>query len=189
MLTHKLEKFLTKSKKVIRNERLALRLTQKEFADFCGLKYATYKQFEQNGKISFENFLIIMIGLNKDTAFNQFLDGFEFNTEKQRVKNKNNNNKDKHDIIDSIVPASQKQITLDKNIFGNDLFYSVENGHIYEVSTFISIILKYYDDKRLMLLLKYFGEDRLKPYILKQKNLDLLKKFNKHLKYIQKRKG
>jgi len=187
MLAHKLEKFLIKSKKVIRNERLALGLTQKEFAGFCGLKYATYKQFEQNGKISFQNFLMIIIGLNKDIAFNQFLDGFEFNTEKQRVKN--SNFKDEYNIITPIVPASQKQITLDKNIFGNDLFYSVENGHIYEVSTFISILLKHYNDKRLMLLLKYFGEDRLKPYILKQKNLDLLRKFNKHLEYIQKRKG
>ena len=86
-----------------------------------------------------------------------------------------------------IVLPSQKQITLDKQIFGNELFYSVENGHIYEVSTFISILLSHCSDERLMLLLRYFGVDRLKPYVLKEKNIDLLKKFNKHVTYLKKR--
>ena len=36
-----------------------------------------------------------------------------------------------------------------------------------------------------MLLIKYFGEDRLKPYILKKKDIKLLKSFNSHLKYIR----
>ncbi|MDD2358587.1 MAG: hypothetical protein PHX13_11825 [Thiovulaceae bacterium] len=85
-----------------------------------------------------------------------------------------------------IVLPSQKQITLDKEIFGNELFYSVENGHIYEVSTFISIILGQYNDARLLLLLRYFGADRLKPYVLREKNIDLLKKFNKHVTYLKK---
>lgn len=186
MKTQKVEKFLTKCKKAIRNERVALGLTQEEFAEFCEMKYATYKQFEQSGKTSFQNFLTMMIRLNKDIEFERFLDGFEYATAKERVRN--DNNQKKFTIDRPIVAPSQKQIILDKEIFGHDLFYSVENGHLYEVSTFISIVLENYDDKRLMLLLKYFGEDRLKPYVLKQKNLDLLNKFNKHVKYITKQR-
>ena len=36
--------------------------------------------------------------------------------------------------------------------------------------------------------LKYFGIDRLKPYILKQKDIKLLKSFNQHAKYITRKR-
>lgn len=176
---------MLKNKKVIRNERLALGLTQKEFANFSGIRYATYKQFEQTGKISLQNFFSVLIHLNKDIEFKQFLDGFEFDTAKERVRN--DKSKELESIIVPIVSPSQKQITLDKEIFGNDLFYSVDNGHVYDVSTFISIMLKECNDKRMMLLLKYFGKERLKPYILKEKNIKILKMFNKHISYIHKK--
>ena len=182
---HKIDELLHKSKKSVRNERIALGLTQKEFAEFVGLKYATYRSFEQDGKLSLENFLHILDGLNKSIEYNKFLDGFEFENAKERARPEQNNTQ--NIMTKPIVSPSQKQITLDKQIFGNELFYSVENGHIYEVSTFITILLKQYDDERIVLLLRYFGVDRLKPYILKEKNIDLLKKFNKHIHYLKKR--
>lgn len=180
----KLDKLIDLTKTQIRNERIALELSQKEFSDFVGLKFSSYRYFEQNGKISFENFLLILLKLNKDIEFENFLKGFEFTLEKERVgklrKSENISNK-------SIIPPSQKQIVLDKQIFGNDLFYSVENGHLYDVPTFISIVLSGWNDKRLMLLLKYFGIDRLKPYVLREKKIDLLKAFNKHVAFLEKR--
>ncbi len=185
MNKQKIQNLTDKSKKVIRNERLALGLTQKEFANFSGIKYATYKQFEQNGKISLENFFVILVHLNKDVEFNRFLDSFEFNTAKERVRS--DKAQEVKSVVAPIVSPSQKQITLDKEIFGSDLFYSVDNGHVYEVSTFISIMLKDCNDKRMMLLLKYFGEERLKPYILKEKNVKTLKMFNKHVAYLHKK--
>ncbi|MDO8609131.1 MAG: helix-turn-helix transcriptional regulator [bacterium] len=182
---HKINELLQKSKKSVRNERIALGLTQKEFANFVGLKYATYRIFEQEGKISLENFLYILDGLNKSIEYNKFLDGFEFENAKERARPEQNS---KQNIMTQpIVLPSQKQITLDKQIFGNELFYSVENGHIYEISTFITILLRQYNDERILLLLRYFGVDRLKPYVLKEKNIDLLKKFNKHVAYLKKR--
>jgi len=90
--------------------------------------------------------------------------------------------------LSPIIPPSQKQIILDKNIFGEELFYSVQNGHEYNISNFITIILSNCDDKKMILLLKYFGIQRLKPYILKEKNLKLLKMFNRHIEFIQKDK-
>jgi transcriptional regulator with XRE-family HTH domain len=180
----KIDELLHKSKKSVRNERIALGLTQKEFANFIGLKYATYRSFEQEAKISLENFLYILDGLNKGVEYNKFLDGFEFENAKTRARHEQKN---KQNIMTKpIVSPSQKQITLDKQIFGNELFYSVENGHIYEVSTFISILLGQYNDERILLLLRYFGVDRLKPYVLKEKNIDLLKKFNKHIVHLKK---
>lgn len=184
-LSYKIDDLLKQTKKSIRNERIALGLTQKEFASFAGLKHATYRYFEQEGKISLENFLHILNTLNKSIEYKKFLDGFEFETAKERAKPEQKNMK--NSITKPIVPPSQKQITLDKEIFGNELFYSVENGHIYEVSTFISIMLSHYTDERLLLLLRYFGVDRLKPYVLKERNIDLLKKFNKHITYLKKR--
>jgi hypothetical protein len=160
-------------------------MTQKEFAKFIEIKYTTYRNFEQSGKISFENFLIILDCLNKAIEFENFLSGFEFTTEKNRIRV--NKEEDLYSFLKPIIPPSQKQITLDKEIFGKELFYSVENGHIYNVSTLISIILNKYNDERLILLLKYFGVDRLKPYILKEKNIDLLKRFNTHVKILQTR--
>lgn len=182
---HKIDELLQKSKKSVRNERIALGLTQKEFADFIGLKYATYRNFEQEGKLSLENFLHILDGLNKSIEYNKFLDGFEFENAKERARPEQNSAQ--NIMTKPIVLASQKQITLDKQIFGNELFYSVENGHVYEVSTFISILLSNYSDERLMLLLRYFGVERLKSYVLKEKSIDLLKKFNKHVSYLKKR--
>jgi len=166
----------------VRNERVAINLSQKEFSEFINMKYATYRNFEQNGTVSLSNFLLILKGLNKYEEFEKFINGFEYQSgiSNQRADKRT----DKHSVLSPIVDASQKQIVLDKHIFGNELFYSVDNGHIYEVSRFISIMLKDYNDERLMLLLKYFGEKRLKPYILREKNINLLKKFNKHVSFI-----
>ena len=179
-----IEQNIKKLKRAIRNERIAINLSQKEFADFIGMKYPTYRLFEQEGKTSVFNFLLILRGINKLDEFDRFIDGFEFQTsiENSRVDTK----KDIDTTVKPIVEFSQKKITLDKNIFGNELFYSVENGHEYEISKFISIILAKFNDKRILLLLKYFGEKRLKPYILKEKNIQLLKMFNTHVAYIKK---
>jgi DNA-binding XRE family transcriptional regulator len=179
-----IEKVLIHTKEKIRNERIALELTQKEFAKFVDIKYATYRAFEQEGKISFENLVKILVKLNKISEFNKFLDGFEYDNNRKRA---NIESKGKNTLFAPIVSPLQKQIVLDKNVFGNDLFYSVENGYTYEVSTFITIILSKWDDERLMLLIKYFGIERLKPYILKQSNQELLKSFNKHVAYIEKK--
>lgn len=178
------EKQLNKISSKIRAERIALDLTQKEFAEFIDLKYATYRSFEQDGKISLENYLKILKKINKNKEFEQFLDGFEFDNNKERVKSESN---DKVSFKSPIVPPSQKQITLDKNIFGNELFYSVENAQVFEVSVFISILLSQWNDKRLMLLLKYFGVTRLKPYILKEKKIELLKAFRRHEIFLQRK--
>ena len=180
-----IEPYLDKIKISIRDERIANNLTQKEFSDFVNVKYPTYRAFEQDGKISLTNFLLILNGLNKLKEFEQFLDGFEYKSgiTNSRVEKKEQKNSD---ILDPIVKPSQKHIVLDKSIFGNELFYSVDNGHIYDVSNFISIMLSNFNEKRIMLLLKYFGEKRLKPYILKEKNIKLLKMFNKHIAYIKK---
>jgi len=169
----------------IRAERIALKLNQEEFAKFVDISYPTYKNFEQKGKISFDNFIKLLIKLKKEVQFIEFLETFEFNEQKQRV-NKKEAPKDFY--LEPIIESKQKQIILDKEIFGEELFYSVENGHIYDVSNFIYIVLNKWDEKRLMLLIKYFGEDRLKPYILKQKDIRLLKSFNKHINFIAKRK-
>lgn len=177
--------FTDKIKRVVRNERIALGLTQKEFADFIGMKYATYRSFEQEGKTSLENFLQILIGLHKDIEFDKFLDSFEFEQHKERVRTESADN---NNLLDKpIITPLQKQITLDKQIFGEELFYSVENGHLYDVATFISIILTNWNDERLVLLIRYFGVVRLKPYILKEQNIELLEKFNKHVEFLQKR--
>jgi transcriptional regulator with XRE-family HTH domain len=184
-LLFKIDELLQQTKKSVRNERIALGLTQKEFANFVGLKYATYRHFEQEGKISLENFLHILNALNKSVEYKKFLDGFEYESAKERAKPEQHSMK--NSMMKPIVSPSQKQITLDKEIFGNELFYSVENGHVYEVSTLITIILGQYNDERIVLLLRYFGVDRLKPYVLKEKNFDLLQKFNKHVSYLKKR--
>jgi len=179
-----LEKQLLTISSKIRAERIALDLTQKEFAEFIDLKYATYRSFEQDGKISLENFLKILKRINKDKEFEQFLNGFEFDNTKERVKTESKN---KVTYESPIISHSTKQITLDKNVFGNELFYSVENGQVFLVSVFISILLSQWNDKRLMLLLKYFGVKRLKPYILKEKNIELLKAFRKHESFLQRK--
>lgn len=182
IISENVESALVTIKSSVRNERIAINLSQKEFSEFINVKYATYRSFEQNGNVSLSNFLLILNGLNKYTEFEKFMSGFEYQStiQNQRV----DKNVKKNTVLSPIVDASQKQIVLDKNIFGHELFYSVDNGHIYEVSRFISIMLTDWNDKRLMLLLKYFGEKRLKPYILREKNINLLKQFNKHLSFI-----
>lgn len=179
-----IEQHIKQIRTSVRHERIANNLSQKEFSEFIDIKYATYRAFEQDGKISLINFLLIINGLNKYEEFKKFIDSFEYESgiEHSRVDKR----KDKYTIFKPIVEASQKQIVLDKNIFGNELFYSVDSGHIYEVSRFISIMLSGFNDERIMLLLKYFGVKRLKPYILKEKNIQLLKKFNKHVAFINK---
>ena len=187
MVSNSILKISKLASKKIRAERIALHLTQEEFSNFIEIKYATYKNFEQKGKISFENFIQILIKLKKEELFLEFLDGFEFNEQKERSssnKNANNENTIKSSYLNPIIKIEQKQIILDKELFGEELFYSVENGHIYEIPNFINIILSAWDEKRLMLLIKYFGIERIKPYIVKQKDINLLKSFNQHVKYL-----
>lgn len=121
----------------IRAERIALKLTQEEFSEFIGIKYSTYKQFEQIGKISFENYIKILIKINKEEQFLKFLDSFEFNEQKKRAVNKNKD--DFYDALKPIIEVSQKHIILDKKVFGEELFYSVDDGHKYEIPNFINI--------------------------------------------------
>lgn len=187
MISNSILKISKLASKKIRAERIALHLTQEEFSNFIEIKYATYKNFEQKGKISFENFIQILIKLKKEELFLEFLDGFEFNEQKERSssnKNANNENTIKSSYLNPIIKIEQKQIILDKELFGEELFYSVENGHIYEIPNFINIILSAWDEKRLMLLIKYFGIERIKPYIVKQKDIKILKSFNQHVKYL-----
>lgn len=187
MISNSILKISKLASKKIRAERIALHLTQEEFSNFIEIKYATYKNFEQKGKISFENFIQILIKLKKEELFLEFLDGFEFNEQKERSssnKNANNENTIKSSYLNPIIQVEQKQIILDKELFGEELFYSVENGHVYEIPNFINIILSAWDKKRLMLLIKYFGIERIKPYIVKQKDINLLKSFNQHVKYL-----
>lgn len=187
MISNSILKISKLASKKIRAERIALHLTQEEFSNFIEIKYATYKNFEQKGKISFENFIQILIKLKKEELFLEFLDGFEFNEQKERSssnKNANNENTIKSSYLNPIIKIEQKQIILDKELFGEELFYSVENGHIYEIPNFINIILSAWDKKRLMLLIKYFGIERIKPYIVKQKDIKILKSFNQHVKYL-----
>ena len=187
MVSNSILKISKLASKKIRAERIALDLTQEEFSNFIEIKYATYKNFEQKGKISFENFIQILIKLKKEELFLEFLDGFEFNEQKERSssnKNANNENTIKSSYLNPIIQVEQKQIILDKELFGEELFYSVENGHVYEIPNFINIILSAWDKKRLMLLIKYFGIERIKPYIVKQKDINLLKSFNQHVKYL-----
>lgn len=186
LLAHNTSKLLQGAAKKIRAERIGLELTQKEFADFVEIKYATYKNFEQSGKISFEGFLQILIKLNKQNQFENFLNGFEFNEAKQRVS-KAEDKSHQSDYLKPIIKANQKQIVLDKNVFGTELFYSVQDGHTYEVPNFIGIVLNSWSDERLMLLIKYFGQERLKPHILKQKDVRLLKAFNSQMKFLERR--
>ena len=187
MVSNSILKISKLASKKIRAERIALDLTQEEFSNFIEIKYATYKNFEQKGKISFENFIQILVKLKKEELFLEFLDGFEFNEQKERTssnKNANNENTIKSSYLNPIIKIEQKQIILDKELFGEELFYSVENGHVYEIPNFINIILSAWDEKRLMLLIKYFGIERIKPYIVKQKDINLLKSFNQHVKYL-----
>jgi transcriptional regulator with XRE-family HTH domain len=187
MISNSVTKISKLASKKIRAERIALDLTQEEFSNFIEMKYATYKNFEQKGKISFENFIQILVKLKKEELFLEFLDGFEFNEQKERTssnKNANNENTIKSSYLNPIIKVEQKQIILDKELFGEELFYSVENGHVYEIPNFINIIISAWDEKRLMLLIKYFGIERLKPYIVKQKDIKLLKSFNQHVKYL-----
>lgn len=178
-----IKKIMKAASQKIRAERIALKLTQEEFSEFIGIKYSTYKQFEQIGKISFENYIKILIKINKEEQFLKFLDSFEFNEQKERTVNKNKD--DFYDALKPIIEVSQKHIILDKKVFGEELFYSVDDGHKYEIPNFINIVLNKWNDRRLMLLIKYFGEERLKSHIVKLKDVKVLKSFNKHIKYMK----
>lgn len=183
MNENEVNKILKSASKKVRAERIALELSQEEFASFVDIKYATYKTFEQKGKITFDNYIKILIKINKIEQFNKFLDGFEFNEQKERANKKNDNT---NVYLNPIIDVSQKHIILDKKVFGEELFYSVEDGHNYEIANFITIVLHKWDERRLVLLIKYFGQDRLKPYILQQKDINLLQSFNKHIVYVSK---
>ena len=183
MISNDIKKILIAASKKIRAERIALELSQEEFANFVGIKYATYKTFEQKGKITFENYVKILIKINKEEQFNKFLEGFEFNDQKERTNKKN---EDRNIYIKSIIEPSQKYIILDKKVFGEELFYSVEDGHRYEIPNFINIVLSKWNERRLMLLFKYFGAERLTPHIVENKDINLLKTFNKHKKHFYK---
>ena len=183
MISNDIKKILRAASKKVRAERIALELSQEEFANFVGIKYATYKTFEQKGKITFENYVKILIKINKIEQFNKFLEGFEFNDQKERTNKKN---EDRNIYIKSIIEPSQKYIILDKKVFGEELFYSVEDGHRYEIPNFINIVLSKWNERRLMLLFKYFGAERLTPHIVENKDINLLKTFNKHKKHFYK---
>src|SRR5574344_2955747 len=99
MINKNLEKLIHLSKVKIRAERIALDLTQEEFSEFVDIKYATYKSFEQNGKISFENYIKILIKLNKDDQFLKFLNSFEFDEQKQRTSKKTDDKSFENNLI------------------------------------------------------------------------------------------
>jgi len=184
IFTKKADDTISQIRELVRHERIAIGLNQKEFSDFIGIKYPTYRNFEQKGTVTLKNFLIILNGLNRADDFEKFIDSFEFKSgiPNNRVVKKKNA---QLEHLEPIIKPSQKKIALDKEIFGSELFYSVENGHIYDIPNFIKILIKNYNDKILMLLLRYFGEKRLKPYILQERDIELLKKFNIHAKYIK----
>lgn len=183
MIKSSVQKILMVASKKIRAERIALELSQEEFANFVDIKYSTYKTFEQKGKITFENYVKILIKINKEEQFNKFLEGFEFNDQKERANKKNEND---NIYLKPIIGPSQKYIILDKKVFGEELFYSVEDGHRYEIPNFINIVLNKWNEKRLMLLLKYFGPERLAYHVIERKDINLLKSFNKHKAHIYK---
>ena len=88
MISNDIKKILIAASKKIRAERIALELSQEEFANFVDIKYATYKTFEQKGKITFENYVKILIKINREEQFNKFLEGFEFSDQKERANKK-----------------------------------------------------------------------------------------------------
>ena len=114
MIKSSVQKILMVASKKIRAERIALELSQEEFANFVDIKYATYKTFEQKGKITFENYVKILIKINKEEQFNKFLEGFEFNDQKERANKKNEND---NIYLKPIIEPSQKYIILDKKGF------------------------------------------------------------------------
>ena len=69
MISSSIIKISKLASKKIRAESIALDLTQEGFSNFIKIKYATYKNFEQKGKISFENFIQILIKLKKEELF------------------------------------------------------------------------------------------------------------------------
>jgi len=113
MIKSSVQKILMVASKKIRAERIALELSQEEFANFVDIKYSTYKTFEQKGKITFENYVKILIKINKEEQFNKFLEGFEFNDQKERANKKNEND---NMYLKPIIEPSQKYIILDKKI-------------------------------------------------------------------------
>ena len=64
--------------KPIKQSLFSICLSQKESANFVGVSYAIYRSFEQDGKISLENFILILNSLGKSEEYKKFLDGFEY---------------------------------------------------------------------------------------------------------------
>ncbi len=122
MIKSSVQKILMVASKKIRAERIALELSQEEFANFVDIKYATYKTFEQKGKITFENYVKILIKINKEEQFNKFLEGFEFNDQKERTNKKNEND---NIYLKPIIEPSQKYIILDKKEMDIDMKYQI----------------------------------------------------------------
>lgn len=54
----------------IKSRRLELNLTQEGLSARAGMKFATYRRFEQTGEISFKNLLAIAFALNALSDFN-----------------------------------------------------------------------------------------------------------------------
>ena len=69
------------------------------------------------------SYVKILIKINKEEQFNKFLEGFEFNDQKERTNKKNEND---NIYLKPIIEPSQKYIILDKKVFGEELFYSGE---------------------------------------------------------------
>ena len=92
------------------------------------------------------------------------------------------------EIITSIKKYGGTAINADVNVESN-----LELGIIYcdisdenSIQNVVNIVLNKWNEKRLMLLLKYFGPERLASHIIEQKDINLLKSFNKHKAHIHK---
>ena len=64
----------------VRTRRLELNLTQEGFAAKAGLKYATYRRFEQTGEISFKGLLQIGFALNALSDFDELFSRKQYQT-------------------------------------------------------------------------------------------------------------
>ena len=64
----------------VRTRRLELNLTQEGFAAKAGLKYATYRRFEQTGEISFKGLLQIGFALNALADFDELFSRKQYQT-------------------------------------------------------------------------------------------------------------
>ena len=172
-----LKKQLSKS---IRNERLALGLSQSEFAKSVQLSLSTYSRLEQSGDMSMNNYLKLIVYLGYEENFLSFLKGLSIDSSRERV-----DRKERQELLVPIIDISTKKIILDKNVFKGSAFYSVANGYEYDIPNFIDINLENPTDENISLLIRYFGIKRLKPYIDKKNIISLSKMFKKHISYLE----